>query len=405
MTRKARHILLLQGPLGPFFADLSDALHDEASRLGIELVTHKINFNKGDWHYAKADQVVNYHGKPADWQAWLTQYVQGHEIDTVLLYGDSRYYHRIAREVCKQLGVRLYACEEGYVRPGYVTFEAGGNNANSSFPAKFVAGELPEKEIPEPYVVGGVFRFQFWFATLYYVVRGWRFAGFWHYQHHRRGNWVREMIAWIAGGAKKQLWTRWREAGLTEKLVGAYAGKIFVVPLQVSVDSQIIHHSSYHNMEEFMDDVLSSFAANAPADAHLLIKHHPMDRGFHHYGAIIHKAIARLGLEGRVTYAYDVDLGALFQVAAGCVTVNSTVGLMAVEQGVPTLALGKSMMRDVGLGSALSLHRFWCSREVADQSQVQIFKKLLVAHTQVPGSFYKERHVAAATVAKRLLCT
>lgn len=397
MTEKQPEILLLQGPLGPFFTDLAVELQAGGCR------THRVCFNKGDWHFSHADHVMRYHGTADEWAGWLKTYMTEKAIDAVCCYGDSRFYHREARAVCNELEVPIFCLEEGYVRPGFVTMEEGGNNANSLFPALFRDGKLPAVQKPEPAKIANAFRFQFWFATLYYTVKDWRLGGFGAYRHHRRGNWATETLAWLRAGYRKNTHTRFREKGLTRKLVEEHAGNLFLVPLQVAVDAQMVYHSPYNSVSDFVEETLRSFASNAPENAHLLLKHHPMDRGFAHYGNLIDRLVGQLKLKGRVTYAFDVDLAAIVEVAAGCITVNSTVGLQALEAGVPTLTLGKAMIADAGLTVDGSLDAFWRQTDKVETAKVDEFKKSLVAHTQLPGSFYRDREIAAKACAARLI--
>ena len=395
MPEQNPNILLLQGPLGPFLADL--AIELRAHGFGV----FKINLNKGDWHYALADHVENFHGRPEAWREFLADFIAQNKIDAVVVYGDSRFYHREAREVCGQKGIRYFALEEGYVRPGFVTFEEGGNNANSTFSARFLKGDLPVRQSPVAVPVGNVFLYQFWFAIMYYVVKDWRFSGFRNRSHHRHGNFGTEMTAWVIAAFKKYI-SRFRERGLVDHLLNHHSGNLFVVPLQVAVDSQIVHHSRFGGMPDFLNEVLTSFAHHAEDDAHLVIKHHPMDRGFHHYGLLIRRLAHKLGIGNRVTYGYDLDLDRLLGAAAGCVTVNSTVGMTALEAGVPTVMLGKAMAVDAGLAYPDGLDSFWYAPGQVDKGQVQAFRHALICETQIPGSFYKMRHIAANAIAARL---
>lgn len=390
------NIVLLQGPLGPFFADLADALVQQGA------VVHRICFNKGDWHYAKADHVVNYTEGADTWPEWFAAYVAAHDIQAVVCYGDSRYYHRMARGICDAENIMFFACEEGYVRPGFVTFEEAGNNANSLFPDKFRTGTLPEQKKPEPAKIERIFRHQFWFATIYYIVKDWKLYGFRHYKHHRRGNWASEMMAWLRAGFRKQFVTRFKEKGLTDRLIELHADNLFVVPLQVAVDTQMIYHSRFDSVEEFIAEVMQSFASHASEDAHLIIKHHPMDRGFNHYGRAITKLSKALDCEKRVTYAFDVDLAALLANAAGCVTVNSTVASQALEAGVPTITLGKSMLEKAGLTAVCTLDAFWQAVPAVDAVQIERFKDAVIMQTQIAGSFYCDRDVAARNIAEKI---
>ena len=120
-----RSVLFLQGPLGPFFQNLA-AVFSAAG-----YCTHKINFNGGDRFYGDADQVTDYTGTPEAWPEFLHRYLQKYPVEAVFLLGDCRYYHRMAKPVCEQLGVAFMVFEEGYLRPDTITLEPEGVNAYS----------------------------------------------------------------------------------------------------------------------------------------------------------------------------------------------------------------------------------------------------------------------------------
>lgn len=396
MADNQKRVLMLQGPLGPFFADLAQAL----ATSGVE--THRICFNKGDWHFAKADHVELYERAAEEWSDYLTTYLQEKSVHAVCCYGDSRHYHSEARRVCDEMDIPVFCFEEGYVRPGFVTMEVGGNNANSHFPNSFETGNLPKAGPIKAASISNHFRFQFWFAVLYYTVKDWKLSGFKGYQHHRQGNWATELLSWIRAGIRKHTYSRFVEQGLTERLVADTSGPLFAVPLQVAVDTQMVFHSPYSSVADFIDEILRSFAEDAPKNARLVIKHHPMDRGFAHYGGLIKRLSRGLGCADRVTYAFDLDLDRVLENSAGCVTVNSTVGLTALELGTPTLTLGKSMIGAAGLTSQATLAHFWTKPGNVDPTKVEGFKSALVSHTQIPGSFYRNRQIAAAAAVKKL---
>jgi len=398
MSLNSKNILLLQGPIGSFFAYLAEALSEAGAK------THRICLNRGDALFAFADQVDEYHGDTAGWRDYLSRYIRKNAIDIVIVYGDSRFYHRAAREVADQHDVRFFALEEGYVRPGYVTLEEFGNNANSRFPGRFRDDQLFGFEKPEPLKVRYTFGGQIWNAITYYVVKDWRFTGFKGYRHHRPGNWFTEMSAWIIAWFRRMK-TRRLERGFVKRLrktVEADRAPVFFVPLQVAVDSQIIYHSPFDSMHEFIEQVFQSFAGNAPADAILVLKHHPMDRGFHHYGRFIRSCAKKYGLSQRVHYVFEADLYALFEFVSGCVTVNSTVGMIALRERIPTIALGKAMFADAGLTYDGDLSAFWQNTERVDFEKVAGFEAAIVAETLVPGSFYGGRRKTARNIIERL---
>src|SRR3546814_7569481 len=90
----------------------------------------------------------------------------------VILVGSGRPIHRVACKAAKAIGVRILSLEEGYIRPGYVTVEPDGNNADSP-----LAGRLPpedfveDRKAQEQAVDYDSFRIMAFYAAVYYLVR------------------------------------------------------------------------------------------------------------------------------------------------------------------------------------------------------------------------------------------
>ena len=97
----SQRVLLLQGPMGDFFAQLAFWLRTK------HIEVHKVNFNGGDRFFYRDDQTRNYRGKLRDFSNWLTVHLQNLQIDTVVCFGDCRLYHALARDVCQHLGIRF----------------------------------------------------------------------------------------------------------------------------------------------------------------------------------------------------------------------------------------------------------------------------------------------------------
>lgn len=401
MTSPApRRILLLQGPLGPFTAYLIAELR----KSGVEVF--RINLNGGDALYGGFfggyEVALPFRERPEDWSDFLARFLESNQIDTVVAYGDCRFYHRVAREICAVQDVRFFGLEEGYIRPGYVTLEEGGNNGNSRFPARFSAGETSAANMPAPDAGPSTFWAQAGYAYRYYGGKFFRGDLFPHYLHHRPGPWPYEVYCWGMAALRKQLY-RQRDARLEARLHRDLSGRFFLVPLQVAIDAQVLYHSDFASVGAFIEAVVASFAMHANGNDHLVLKHHPMDRGFSHYGRLIRQLAHEHGLVGRLHYCFDLDLDRLWPHVKGCVTINSTVGFSALKAGVPTVTLGRSMMAVPGMAQAGHLDAFWQVQPSVDSDAVQTFVSHLVVETQVPGSFYRKDNVTAARVAAKLL--
>ena len=387
-------VLFLQGPLGPFFKELAGAL----SRAGYD--THKINFNGGDRLYSGADKVVDYLGKPNDWPAFLQEYLLEHTIDTVFLLGDCRYYHRTAKPVCDRLGVAFMVFEEGYLRPNTITLEPHGVNALSQLDLS--AWSLQKTEVcstKAAVTIGNTMGARTIYASLYYWAAYFRRKQFPHYIHHRAINPIREGCCWLRGFARKWM-VKPADNRIKKQLTKSYSRQFFLVPLQVHDDSQKIFHSNFSSVESFISETIESFRSYARSDQILCFKHHPMDRGYTHYGRFIKERARDAGLEDRIIYCHDVSLPELYDHAAGVVTVNSTVGVSAMLHGVPVKVMGRAMYDIEGLTHQGTLASFWEAPQPVDQQLFEQFYSRLFTQTQINGSFFKYSGISCSNTLK-----
>ena len=378
-----KHILLLQGPLGPFFRRLSRDLVASGAQVS------KVNFNGGDWLFYPTG-AIQFKGRMEDWPAFLTGLLAELKIDVILLFGDCRPIHQCVREQAERLGVQLGVFEEGYVRPDHITLEGGGINANSTLPRdKNFYLTYPVEQSSESLKVGHVFWYAALWAVLYYLASSILKPAFPHYRHHRRLA-IREMFPWIRGLWRKCLY-RIKERNVQHRLQTEYSGRFFLVPLQVYYDSQIRVHSNYPSIESFIHEVVSSFAKNADPDMSLVIKHHPMDRAYRDYAQLWESLSEGYGLQGRLLYVHDLQLPNVFPHARGVIVVNSTVGLSALLHGVPVKVCGRAIYDIPNITYSGRLKDFW--REAPfhkpDPTALQGFRSYLIEHTQLNGSVYK----------------
>ena len=380
---RGRRVLLLQSPVGPFFFRLARDLEWAGAQVC------KINFNGGDALFYPSDAIA-FRGTADEWPAFLRRVMIERDIDVVLLFGDCRPVHRLARQVVRQMGVELGVFEEGYVRPDYVTFERWGVNGNSTLPRSPIFYLNRDVDpVPEPMPVRDTFWWSALWAIAYYVAAVACTPLYPHYRHHRRLSLV-ELFPWLRSFARKRSYAR-SERPVGERLVGDLSGRFFLAPLQVHNDSQIQEHSGF-TVERFIRYVVRSFASNAEEGAHLVFKHHPMDRGYHDYTVLLATLAEEYGLKGRLHYVHDLHLPTLLKHARGVVVVNSTVGLSALFHGRPLKTCGAAIYDIPGLTFRGSLKEFWsdAGEFEMDRELFRRFYRHLIATTQLNGSFYRK---------------
>jgi capsular polysaccharide export protein len=378
-----KNILLLQGPVGPFFSRLATVLRAVGAKI------HKVNFNGGDCLFYRED-TIRWRGSMDAWPAFFESLLGRLRIDVVILFGDCRPIHRVVRAIAQQRGLKVGAFEEGYVRPNFITFEEFGVNGYSSMPrtAQFYAA-LPNKRIMPEREVGNTFWNAAMWAILYYIASAALHPLFREYRHHRTLG-LSEAAPWLRGGWRK-LFYAWKERGTAEVLAARLHKKFFLVPLQISGDSQVLQHSKYASVADFVCRVVESFATHAPQDTTLVIKHHPLDRGYHDYGALAAALAETHGLKNRLLCIHDQHLPTLFDHMLGAVVINSTVGFSALSHGAPVKTCGLAIYDLPGLTFQKSLDEFWRGAEGfrPDRELFTRFRAYVIDHTQIAGSFYK----------------
>jgi capsular polysaccharide export protein len=378
------NILFLQGPLGPFFKKFAYY----ASAQGHQ--TYKINFNGGDKYYAWADHQFDYVDQTELWHSYLSEFVKKNYIARIVVYGDCRFYHKIAKQVTIECGIDFWALEEGYLRAGFVTLEKEGCNANSSlFNDSEKFKNIDPQDIKSSLSVGPTFARRAWFAFFYYLYLHLSKNTFADYHHHRPWTPIQEPAFWLKGFVQKWV-SKLIDPRRYKHFIKQHDQQLFLLPLQVEVDFQLREHSRFDSVAQVITEVMHSFAVHAAPDQALLIKHHPQNRGFAHYGKLIEQLSDELNIHGRVLYGHDFNLPDVYHHVKGVVTVNSTVGISALLHGLPTITLGKAIYDIDGITYGKSLNEFWQDDFEVDSLLFAKFRTYLCQQSQLSGDFYKQ---------------
>lgn len=381
--------MLLQGPVGPFFRRLADALQGAGARV------RKVNFNAGDRFDFGAEGAVDFTGPTHELEAFYRALFAQEAADIVMLFGDQREPHRIARAVAEARGAAVYAFEEGYLRPDYITVERGGVNARSAVSADPEEHQrCLERATPAVVPVGATFWDLALHSASYGVAAYLGRADYPKYVHHKDIDPLRETQRWVRGSVRKARW-KLRDRGVEARFSGPLSGRYFLVPLQVWNDFQI-RGASFESVELFMRHVTATFAAVADARDHVVFKHHPMDRAYRDYTTLLEGLAREHGLVGRLHYIADSHLPTMLKHARGTILINSTTGLSSLHHGTPVFATDPTPYTRAGLAFEGTLEDFLRTPGTVDREAVRAFEAYLRHTCQVNGSFYRERALPAA---------
>ena len=386
-----RRFLFLQGLACAFFSRLGAALEARGHAV------HRVNFNGGDRVFWRHPGALDFRGTIEAWPAYLADILEERRITDIVLFGDCRPLHRVAIKLAAHRGIPVHVFEEGYLRPSWITHELGGVNAYSSLPRDpgwylGAAKDLPPLE-PAPPVTGNFLRraFEDVLYNVATVVLGWRFPG---YSSHRPWHPFVEYAGWIKKFAGQPL-ARRRSERLMRAIMGS-RDRFYLLPLQLDCDFQIREHSSFGRIEPALDHIITSFAHHAPADARLVVKAHPLDNGLTNWRWVTERIAMARGVAARVIYLEEGDLVALLQRTRAVVTINSTVGTLALGEAIPVIALGRAIYDFAGLTYQGSLDDFWQHATLPDQSLVEAFRRVMSHRALVYGGFFSEQGLEAA---------
>ena len=300
-----RHFLFISAPFGPFAKELARYLQDHGATCTRVLV------NAGDALDWGAKNASAYFGDERGWCDWLQALIERAGVTDVVTYGDSSPYSVKALVLGQSLNLRLHVFEQGYFRPDWVTLERGGVNANSRLPRdpewyRRNAARIPPTEAAKvgrttPAMVSRILGYH---AAMYAGMPFFRrFKAPYHYPA------IRQALGHCRRYGE-QLFSTGKQGRRQQALIDSNR-PLYLVLLQRPGDSQLWRHSDFECTEAFLEKVVTSFAGNAPEQAMLLVRPHPLDHGLDDHEGVLEKLAEREGIAGRVHY---VDAGKLHEI-------------------------------------------------------------------------------------------
>jgi len=377
------NFLFLQGVSSPFFNRLATALR------GIGQRVHSVRFNVGDALYGADGPSLRCPHRAEDMDAWYAQVFRQLDITDLVLFGDCRPVHRPAVALARLYGVRVHVFEEGYFRPYWVTLERDGVNNHSRLPRDPQWYREVGKHIPR-YQNGNAFKLSFTARAthdvLYHAGGALNALCYPRYRTHAPYSAAVEYAGFVRQGLRL-LRARVHDDALVAE-VARERHPTFLLPLQLDSDAQIRDHSPFQNMEQVIEHVIDSFSLNAPFDARLLVKNHPLTPGLINYRKVTDRLAQQYGVADRVHFMESGHMPTLLSHIAGMITVNSTAGASAILHHRPTCTLAEPIYAMPGLTHQGGLDSFWMHAEAPDNTLFQRFRNTVIHTTQINGGFY-----------------
>jgi capsular polysaccharide export protein len=380
-----RRFLFLQGPHGPFFAQLGAML----GRAGAQV--WRVGFNRGDRAFWPKQGFIAYQGTHEEWPAECARLMAQHQITDLVLYGDTRPIHAQAIAAAQAAGITVHVFEEGYLRPYWVTYERGGSNGNSRLMSLSVADMQRaiapyDMDLPDAPARWGDMRQHVFWGALYHwhVLTGaWDFPRF---RPHRSLSVGQEFLLYLRRLAL-MLPQRWQRAWATQRI--QWGGFPYhLVLLQLEHDASFQMHSPFRRMSEFLEVVMQGFAQGAPAHHHIVFKAHPLEDGRAPLARDIKRLAAQYGVAGRVHFVGGGKLARLLNHARTVVTVNSTAAQQALWRGLPLKCFGAAVYAKPEFVADTPLPEFFANPPRPDSRAYRDYRHFLLETSQVQGGYY-----------------
>ncbi|MFC7544462.1 formyltransferase family protein [Siccirubricoccus deserti] len=289
-----RRFLFLQGPISPFFAEVAAGLR------ALGHATFRINLCLGDRLFWRGGEVAEFHGRPAEWPGFIGDFLDREAITDLVLLGEQRPRHREAIAAARARGIAVTVTDFGYLRPDWVVLERDGMGPASRFPRSPEAiGRWP-RPVRRPTSARASPRASLqarWDMAFHLAsLLPWRFR---HYE-----SWLLHSPIPAYLGTGLRLLLRRRATRQDRARIAALAGHgpLYLFAMQMENDFSIRAYSRFDDNDSAIAEVVGSFARGAAADAHLLVKVHPLDPGLKRWGRRIRRIAAAAGVAGRVHF-------------------------------------------------------------------------------------------------------
>ena len=388
MNAAPRTFLMLQGPHGPFFAQLAARLR----RAGH--IVHCIGFNAGDQFYWQGEGYSAFKGPSHTWRIFLKEFLFRHQITDIVLYGDARSHHAAAIDIGKERDMRLHVFEEGYLRPYWVTYERDGTNGFSPLMDLTIddmrkALAVWSRHLSEVPATWGELRQHIYYGISYhaYIMLG--SASYLGYRSHRNRTIADEFASNLEHLLK--LPVKVVRRFLAQRRIKRGDFTYSLVLLQLAHDASVQSHSSFKDMISLIRLSLQDFAFGAPSHMHLVFKAHPLEDYFQPLAEYTFARAEQLGIRDRVHFVEGGKLAKLLDSAHSVVTINSTAAQQALWRGLPVRPLGRAVYNKPSLVSGQDLTEFFKNPDYPIRDDYTVFRRFMLETSQVMGGFYSVR--------------
>lgn len=270
----------------------------------------------------------------ASYIRFIENYIIENEIKIIVMQNDTRWQHQLAIHVAKKLNIKYFVFELGLFRPNSITIDPNGVNYNNSVPRNknYYLDSRKYNYFNLETVKSDISEFKRNVILIKYLI------------YYKIGE-----ILNLNSIPNKEI----KLSEYIKRFLKAYTNKkqnefilpkdikYIFVPLQVSNDSQTLVHSNFKNMIEFMEiviDGVKKYNKSNELNLKIIFKEHPMDIGKVDYSEFYSK----YSTDEDIIFTKYGSTEKLIENSEVVVTINSTVGLEALEKNKKVITLGRA---------------------------------------------------------------
>lgn len=279
---------------------------------------------------------------------FLEAFILENKIEKIVMMNDLRWQHAIAIHLAKKYNIDYIVFELGLFRPNTITLDHRGVNFNNSVPQNknFYFNLKSFYKYDYTSINSGITEKQRNLILIAYILlnKFGKLLGIYCPENNR--------------GSMLDYFKRFKNTYIKKKAPqnATLERKYIFAPLQVKTDTQTIVHSDYNSMTEFMEDTITGvreYRKKYKSNIELVFKEHPMDQGKVSYDDFY----KRYKNYDWVKFLKNGNTKEIIKDSELVITINSTVGLEAIEMYKPVICMGRSFFTIEGIARESHLDR------------------------------------------------
>ena len=300
------------------------------------------------------------------------------------MMNDLRWQHAIAIHLAKKLNIKYLVFELGLFRPNTITLDSKGVNYNNSVPKnkEFYLNLEGFNKFDYTKINSDITEKKRNIVITKYMILNTIGKLFGIYTPANNRNSILDY------------YKRFKNTYLKKKIFKniTLENKYIFVPLQVKTDTQTLLHSDYNDMNEFMEDTIqgvNEYRKKYDSNIELVFKEHPMDCGKVSYENFYIKYKGYTW----INFLKDGNTKEVIENSDMVITINSTVGLEAIEMYKPVICMGRAFFTIDGIANKSNLLKLADDIrdkliEVKDKKLIDNFLNYLRYEYSVEGNLY-----------------